>query len=83
MENTMVKNLEEKTGKSLNEWVAIVKKTGLEKHKEMIDYLKSNYGFTYGFANLVAHKTRQSDAGSVENQDSHPDNRYLRRRCHP
>jgi predicted transport protein len=69
MENTMLQNLKEKTGKSIDEWIAIVKKNKLEKHKEMIDYLKANHGFTYGFANLVAHKTRESDAGSVENQD--------------
>jgi predicted transport protein len=69
MENTMIKNLEEKTGKSLAEWIAVVKKTNLQKHKEMIDFLKTNHGFTYGFANLVAHKARQSDAGSVENKD--------------
>ena len=69
MENKMIENLEEKTGKSLNHWIDVLKKANLEKHKEMIDYLKSNHDFTYGFANLVAHKTRQSDAGSVENQD--------------
>ena len=69
MENTMFQNLKEKTGKSINEWIEIVKKTKLEKHKEIIDYLKANHGFTHGFANLVAHKARKSDAGSVENQD--------------
>jgi predicted transport protein len=69
MENTMLQNLKDKTGKSIDQWIEIVKKANLEKHKEMIDYLKSNHGFTYGFANLVAHKARQSDAGSVENQD--------------
>ena len=69
MEDTMIKNLEEKTGKSLKDWVSLIKKTKLEKHKEMIDFLKSNHGLTYGYANLVAHKARESDAGSVENQD--------------
>lgn len=76
MENTMIKNLEEKTGKSLNHWIDVLKNTKLEKHKEMIDYLKSNHNFTYGFANLVAHKARQSDAGSVENQDDLVEDQY-------
>lgn len=69
MENTMIKNLEEKTGKPLADWIKVVKKTKLEKHKAIIDYLKTEHGFTYGFANLVAHKSRKSDAGSIENQD--------------
>ena len=72
----MIKNLEEKTGKSLNHWIDVLKNTKLEKHKEMIDYLKSNHDFTYGFANLVAHKARQSDAGSVENQDDLVEDQY-------
>ena len=69
MENTMIKNLEEKTGKSLEQWVAIVKKSGIEKHKAIIDFLKADHGFTYGFANLVAHKARKSDAGSAVSED--------------
>ncbi|MDX5347615.1 MAG: DUF5655 domain-containing protein [Hymenobacteraceae bacterium] len=32
-------------------------------------YLKEKYEFTYGFANLVAHKSNETDAGSAENQD--------------
>ena len=69
MENTMIKNLEEKTGKSLEEWIAIVKKSGIEKHKAIIDFLKTDHGFSYGFANLVAHKARKSDAGSAASED--------------
>ncbi len=65
MEISMLKNLQEKTGKPLEEWIKIVQSTNLEKHKEIINYLKSEHGFTYGFANLVAHKSKGSDAGSV------------------
>ena len=50
MENTMLQNLEYKTDKSTEQWIEIAKKAKLEKHKEMIDYLKSNHSFTYGFA---------------------------------
>lgn len=69
MSDTMIKNLQEKTGKSLDEWIAIVKAQNIEKHKAIIDFLKSEHGFTYGFANLVAHKSKGSDAGSAENED--------------
>jgi predicted transport protein len=35
----------------------------------MIDYLKAEHGFTYGFANFVAHKARASDAASHDDAD--------------
>ncbi len=65
----MEKGLLEKTGKDLSHWVAVVKQSGIEKHKAMIDFLKAEHGFTYGFANFVAHKTRASDAASQDNDD--------------
>ena len=37
----MIENLRKNTGKSLEEWISIVKKTGIEKHGEIIKYLKS------------------------------------------
>lgn len=39
MEDTMIKNLEEKTGKSLQEWIAIVSRSKLEKNKEIVNHL--------------------------------------------
>lgn len=60
----MEKGLLEKTGKSLEEWVKIVKKESFEKHGEIIKFLKSEHGFTHGYANFVAHKARKSDAAS-------------------
>ncbi len=64
---TMINNLEKNTGKSLNQWIDVVKETGLVKHGEIIKMLKTDHGFTHGFANLVAHKAKGSDAGSVSN----------------
>ena len=65
----MIENLEKNTGKSLQQWIEIVKGSGLQKHGEMIKFLKTDHGFTHGFANLVAHKSRKSDAGSATNPD--------------
>lgn len=67
---TMVANLKEKTGKSLSQWIAIVNKSAAAKHGEIVKLLKADHGMTHGFANLVAHKARKSDAGSIgENTD--------------
>jgi predicted transport protein len=65
MEEGLLKN----TGKSLDYWVTVVKKSGIEKHKAIIDFLKADHGFTYGYANFVAHKARKSDAGSHDAED--------------
>lgn len=51
---TMVKNLEEKTGKTLAEWVALAKGLGEEKHAPLVKALQK-HGLSYGYANLVAH----------------------------
>lgn len=69
MEDTMIKNLEEKTGKKFEAWIALVKKSKLEKHGEIIKMLKEKFGFTHGYANLVAHKAKETDSGSVTNTD--------------
>lgn len=69
MEDKMIANILEKTGKSVEEWIKAVKNTGIEKHGEMIKFLKTDHGFTHGYANYVAHKARQSDAGSHDASD--------------
>ncbi|WP_297335332.1 DUF4287 domain-containing protein [Algoriphagus sp.] len=65
---TMIANLEKNTGKNLEYWIKLVKDQNFSKHKEMIDWLKQSHGLTYGFANLIAHKSKGSDAGSVDDQ---------------
>lgn len=60
---SMIANLEKKTGKSFDEWVSIAKKSGFSKHGELIKFLKSTHGFTHGYANLVAMKAREAASG--------------------
>lgn len=63
---TMIDNLHKNTGKSLDEWVYLVQSQGFGKHGEVMAFLKNEHGLTHGFANLIAHKARGSDAGSAE-----------------
>lgn len=65
----MEEGLLEKTGKSLNEWIAIVKKQKLDKHTAILNYLKSAHGFTHGYANFVSLKARAADAASHDADD--------------
>lgn len=64
---TMIENLHKNTGKTLEQWIVIVKKQNFAKHGEVIKYLKETHGLTHGFANLIAHKSKDSDAGSAGN----------------
>ncbi|MEM8685053.1 MAG: DUF4287 domain-containing protein [Pseudomonadota bacterium] len=66
MAEAMIANMKDKTGKTLPQWLALVNKTGLEKHGLIVKHLKSDHGMTHGFANLVAHKALKSDAGSAD-----------------
>jgi hypothetical protein len=59
---SMIAGLREKTGKSLEEWLAILRKTGLSKHKEFMTILKGDHGLTHGFANMIALQALQSDS---------------------
>ncbi len=65
----MEKGLKEKTGKSLEEWMTIVRKTQLQKHGEIMKFLKGEFGMTHGFANFVSLKARAADAGSQSAED--------------
>lgn len=51
---TQVRNIEQGSGKSMDEWVALVGASGLKKHGEIVAWLKSEHGMTHGNANLVA-----------------------------
>jgi len=50
---TMIRNLEEKTGKSLEQWIAIAGASGHTKHGEVVSFLKEKRGLGHGYANLV------------------------------
>ena len=66
MAASMLKNLPEKTGKTLEQWQAILADAKLEKHGQMVSYLKKEHGVTHGFANLIVAKFRDQDAGNAE-----------------
>jgi hypothetical protein len=65
MLETMIANLPEQTGKTLDQWIAVVRKSGLEKHGQIVTMLKGDHGITHGYANLIAHSALKSDAASV------------------
>jgi hypothetical protein len=66
---SMIANLKEKTGKDLDAWIKLVSRQKLAKHSEIVKWLKAEHDMTHGYANLVAHKSLKSDAGSADETD--------------
>jgi hypothetical protein len=58
---TQLDNIQKKTGKSLDELIAIVRNSGLTKHGEIRDHLKRKLGLGHGDANFLVHFVLQSD----------------------
>src|SRR4051794_27767120 len=67
---SMIRNLAEKTGKTLEQWIAIAKKSKLQKHGEIVKMLKSEHGLSHGYANMVALRTLQAASGGGGAGDS-------------
>jgi hypothetical protein len=66
---TQIRNIESATGRSLDEWIAVVYASGLDKHGQIVSHLKSEHGFRHGNANLVAAKAREALAGGPVSAD--------------
>lgn len=60
----MIANLEKTTGKTFDEWKAIVQASGLSKHGEIVKHLKETYGIGHGYANMITHESQQSHAAA-------------------
>ena len=59
---TMIDNMPEKTGKSLDEWKSLLKTKNFGKHSGAVNFLKKDFGVTHGFANtIVALSKDQND----------------------
>jgi hypothetical protein len=67
---SLIRNLEEKTGKTIDAWVAIARGSGKSKHKEIVDYLKAEHGLGHGYANQVAMRAlAKEDAPAAGSDD--------------
>ncbi len=50
---TMINNMPSKTGKSIDEWKALLSKKSFVKHSEGVNYLKTEHNVSHGFANTI------------------------------
>jgi hypothetical protein len=65
----MEKGVLERSGKPVEYWIDLLKKAKLEQHKEIVDFLKSEHGFTHGFANFISLRANKADAASNAAKD--------------
>lgn len=61
--DSMAKNLQEKTGKTVEQWTEIARSSGASKHGELVKFLKSKHGLTHGYANMIALRTLKAAKG--------------------
>jgi hypothetical protein len=66
---TMIRNMPEKTGKSLEQWFGVLDEASLGKHGEMMKLLKEEYGVSHGFANTIVLIYRQKAEGGTPDME--------------
>jgi len=66
---TMEANILAKTGRTSSYWVRKAKEQKLEKHGQIVKFLKTEHGITHGYANLIAHQALQSAAAYQDDSD--------------
>lgn len=63
---TMINNMPEKTGKTLEEWIQILAKKKFDKHSTAVAFLKTEHGVTHGFANTIVSLSKDKDVSSED-----------------
>ena len=57
MEKAMMKNMLEKTGKPIDDWIKIVYNKNFNKNSEIVNFLKTKYSVGHFYAHLIAKKS--------------------------
>ena len=76
---TMIDNMPEKTGKSLEEWYQAIKAKKLTKHSDIMAFIKGDHGVTHGYANTIALLFRQKAKGGPPTDNSLVKSQYAKK----
>lgn len=71
-----IANIERASGRSLADWTALIRASGLEKHGQIVAMLKQQHGLGHGNANLLAIKAREAAAGGTPDDDALVESHY-------
>lgn len=69
MAAAMKANIKEKTGKTLAQWLKIIKPQKLEKHGQIVKFLKADHGVTHGFASMIAREFLEGGKSATSSDD--------------
>lgn len=58
MEKAMIKNMINRTGKSIDDWIIIAKEQKDMKHNQLVNFLKKEHSITHGYVNLIVQKSK-------------------------
>jgi hypothetical protein len=59
---TFERNIAEKTGRGVADWADLVRAQGLEKHGQMVAWLKTEHALSHGHANHIAKRALEAAA---------------------
>lgn len=62
---SQIRNIEVEYGRSMDEWVTIIRASHLVKHPEVVAMLKTRYGLKHGAAHRVSLVTRERSGASA------------------
>lgn len=62
----MGETLRARTGKGLDEWVAVARAAGIAGHMALVNHLKAEHGLGHGYANMVVHAANASSSLSQD-----------------
>ena len=68
-EQTQWSNLEAQTDKSKAQWLELALAKKIDKHGELVTWLKKEHGIGHGYANLIALRAREMASGDASPDD--------------
>jgi uncharacterized protein DUF5655/uncharacterized protein DUF4287 len=66
---SQIQNIEAKYGRSIDDWVELIRASGRTRHGEIVAMLKTEYGLSHGAANRVALVAMDALAPKAETAD--------------
>ncbi|MDD2229679.1 MAG: DUF5655 domain-containing protein [Candidatus Cloacimonetes bacterium] len=73
----MLRNLLEKTGKPLEEWVAIINKQPFTRTSDKVTYLRKEFGIGQGYAGLLIYHAKIAKEGSPDTAEQLIEKQYF------
>ena len=65
----MIKNLQENTGKSMEEWITILNEQALLRTSDKVNFLKVQHSLGHGYAGLIVYQAKLASAGTEESPE--------------